>query len=295
MFASLIKRRIHRELRKRGLVIKRVVEADIPPIFEDPLEALHCKRGGKPAAFKCPIDLCIFKYGFRFGSQGWHHYSATLEEYVSGEAHRYEESILKQYYEQWQPTNAVEALIANLGPVSDELQSQPAFAFLLPWTSGAIDERIASKRAIEEAEDRAAARKYGIEGAMKVVRGFNNHGPVHPLKGEIEYRRLIEIYMSLQESGYDRLFGDIGVIVIRRDDEMRYLVRYGNHRLAAMNALGEVNIPATFGQLDMLDSADAYHWPQVRRGVWSRENAVRYIDHLFDFDSRSWARARGLL
>jgi hypothetical protein len=288
-----VRRWILRQFRKRGIVIKRALPDVPPPILDCPLEALHRTRGGKIAAFHCRIDLCVFKYGFQFGPQGWHHYAAALEEYRAGVCSSYQGSVLQKYYDQWHPSNMVESLETDLGPVSDGLRRQPAYAFLPPWSAKGPAETLASQRASEEAEDRAAARRYGLPAALEVELGSNNHGPVHPLKGEIEYRRLVEVYHSLERRGYDRSHGDIGVISLRRGEDSLFLVEHGYHRLAAMRVLGAETIPAGFRQPDVVDVADAPYWPQVRRGVWTLENARRYIDHLFDFDSRAWASEQG--
>ncbi len=62
-----------------------------------------------------------------------------------------------------------------------------------------------------------------------------------------------------------------------------------------MQALGERTIPAVFKTPCLYDVADVAYWPDVRSGIWSKEEAIRYVDHLFEFDPRSWAREHGLL
>lgn len=61
-----------------------------------------------------------------------------------------------------------------------------------------------------------------------------------------------------------------------------------------MTALGFQTIPARFHRQHVVDIEMAEHWPQVRSGLWTQEQAEAYFNHLFDFDSRAWARARGL-
>lgn len=62
-----------------------------------------------------------------------------------------------------------------------------------------------------------------------------------------------------------------------------------------MSALGYKTIPAVFKRDHIIRVDDVDYWPQVRSGVWGRDDALRYVDHLFDFDSRAWAQERGLL
>jgi len=42
------------------------------------------------------------------------------------------------------------------------------------------------------------------------------------------------------------------------------------------------------------DVKDAAYWPQVRSGLWTVHEALAYADHLFHFDSKSWAQAMNL-
>jgi hypothetical protein len=67
--------------------------------------------------------------------------------------------------------------------------------------------------------------------------------------------------------------------------EYRFLVRHGHHRIGAAAALGMTTIPAHVSHGAIINVKDLEHWPQVRIGVWSREQALGYFHHLFDFDS----------
>lgn len=91
-----------------------------PPIFDDPLEAIYRERGGKRAAFHCPIDRCVHINGLNFSAGGWHPFSALLEGIGTGADASYEGSILERYYQVWRPRNAREALI-GVGPASTTL------------------------------------------------------------------------------------------------------------------------------------------------------------------------------
>ena len=125
--------------------------------------------------------------------------------------------------------------------------------------------------------------------------GFTDFGPVSDELGRMEYKRLTNIYNRIKQEGYNREKGDVGVMVLQRNDEYRYLVTgNGYHRMAVMSSLGFEKVPATFNRLWILSAGDVDYWPQVISGVWSREAATRYFNHLFDFDSRAWAVELGL-
>jgi len=124
--------------------------------------------------------------------------------------------------------------------------------------------------------------------------GFTRHGPVSLALGATEFRRIWEILTTIQRLGYDRSAGQelkeagVTVEILRRGNELHYLNRGGLHRMAAMDALGECDIPARLYSQTIIDRSEAGSWQQVRSGVWTRAEAERYFDHLFDFDAREW-------
>lgn len=126
--------------------------------------------------------------------------------------------------------------------------------------------------------------------------GYQYPGPVSLKKGRLEYERLVNIYESIRDHGYDRTQGHAHFLLLRRGESYRFLVQGdGNHRTAAMAALGFKTIPAVFQRPVVIDISMADYWPQECNGIWSREQAIAYFNHLFDFDSREWARDRGVL
>lgn len=255
------------------------------------MEALLQRQGGEAAAFRCPIDRCTHFVGFGFSARGWHPFVATLLEYRAGLAPSYDRSLLKDYYEMWQPRSAAEALAGfHMGGALTEL---PSYCFYLtPWTAATPDtvaETLDYWTRVENAE-------HGEPDLDFREHGIGYFGPTHPIKGEMEFRRLTRIHDRLAATGYDRRYGDVRVRVLKRGHELRFIVDGGGyHRTAALAAAGESEVPATFVEPFVVAEEDVEYWPQVRRGVWARDDAVRYFHHLFDFDSREWARDRDLL
>jgi hypothetical protein len=265
--------------------------APTPPLMDDAMEALLHRQGGEAAAFRCPIDQCTHFIGFGFSASGWHPFVTTLLEYRAGHVSTYDRSLLRDYYATWQPRSAAEALAGF--DVSGALTELPSYCFYLtPWTASTpatIAESLAYWTRVENAE-------HGEPDLDYREHGIGYFGPTHTAKGEMEFRRLTSIYDRLAATGYDRRYGDVNVRVMKRGDELRFIVDGGGyHRTAAFAAAGESVVPATFVEPWVVAEEDVEYWPQVRRGVWSRGDAVRYFHHLFDFDSREWARERGLL
>jgi len=262
-----------------------------PPLIDNPLEALLQRQSGKNIAFKCPIDLCRAENGFGFGPSHWHPFVATLKQFEKNNDLQYDESILKQFYQTWQPGNAAEA-IAGFKDAPETYYKLPAYcAYLRPWTSASPD----SFDKISIWSNRGNA-EHGRPDLQWRVHGLHWFGPVSREKGKFEFERLISVYNSIKKNGYDRLFGDIGVRILRSDEDYIFTTGGGGlHRTAAIAALGHKTFPAQFKVADFLaDTKDVEYWPLVRSGLWSENEALAYVDHLFKFDSRSWARRIGL-
>lgn len=296
--SDALKRLVKTLLKKAGIAVRRIpkeqsqyAQPDPPPIFDDPLEALHYNYGGRKAAFHCELDQCVVFNGLSYASHGWHPFYATLEEYQGGVCSSYRGSILEEYYNSWQPGNALQSLI-GCEEGSSSLSSYPSYQTIFPWVSYTVNE-------LEDRIKRGYRRENKKHGQpdLGVAAGHKLHGPVNPKKGRIEFNRLVNTFKSILSKGYDRRHGDIRVFMLKRDSSFLYLVVGGVHRAAAMKALGYETVPAEFGYNSpcIIDIDNVDYWPQVRRGVWDRETAIQYVNHLFDFDSHAWAEARGLL
>jgi hypothetical protein len=261
----------------------------LAPLFEDPKEALCYQQGGKDAAFNCPVDRCVHAVGFRYGLDRWNPFVATLQEYEC-EGTDYDNSLLKQYYQAWTPSSASEAIagFSNAPPCFEDLH--PICLHVTPWRTHSPSEVAKSVQSWYEKDHKRISDTFTIESS-----GLKYFGPVSAEKGRLEFNRFAQAYNSIKEFGYDRHQGELPVQTLHRDGELLFLLRGNFHRTAAVAALGYVAIPATFASSHCIDVKDVDYWPQVRRGVWPRQAAIDYFNHLFDFDSTAWARERGLL
>jgi hypothetical protein len=256
-----------------------------PPLHEDVLAALHDNRGGKRSAFQCPLDKVIDRGGFGFGKDQWHPFVTVLQLRESqGDAAA--EAFLDSYYARHQPRNAAEAFI-GFSDVPEKYQDlEPYLYYLVPWEGRTSREMT---RIIENWTKRDNVEHKAPDMDLRND-GFPIFGPASDAKRHLEFNRLRDVADSLKINGYDRSLGDCCFCVIKRDDDYRFIPTGGGyHRTAAMAALGHDWItgrifPAPF----MIDTADVDYWPQVRQGVWTRCQALAYIDYLFDYNSRDW-------
>lgn len=280
------------ELRRKNYNNNKKRDISPPVVFDDLSEALHYVRGGAPASFYCHLDHFIHRTGLSYSKRGWHPYIETLRQYERDSSLEYENSILKKYYEKWKPTTAAQALI-GFENVPKQLQSLPPhMIYLAPWNSLSIEQMDHLVRKWHK-EDNI---EHGKAPLSIEEHGFSDFGPVSDEKGKLEFMRLINVYNSVKKNGYDRKYGDINVLVLKRDLEYRYINKGdGYHRTIAMCTLGHEKVIVKFFKPWIISLDDIDYWPQERKNIWSRDEAAGYFNYLFDFDSRRWAQNFGLL
>ena len=275
-----------------GIKIKRRVEVEdnalkeLPLVLEDPIEAMHRHRGGKDTAFEGPLDKYVLSNGLSYREEAWSPHYETIIQHANGDINEYKDSSLYHFAQVHNPRNALESIIGfKDGPKS--FKNLPPYLYqLYPWTSETAKDK---EKSIKQWYHNDALEA-GVEGVILKEDGFHS---VRWNRGT--YRRLIQLYESISKSGYMRSLGHVEVMILRRDDEYRYLVVHGHNRVAVMHAMGYVSIPSICRSPWVVDLKDVAYWPQVRRGIWDKESATAYFNHLFDFDSCSWARSKGLL
>jgi len=282
-FRDLCVNALKSTMRKIGLDVRSAAEvAPPPPIYDDPLEVISKINSHEFSALNCPLDECVTFNGLSFSSHGWHPFIETASAYIDTGMRKYEGSCLEQYYANWRPLNGRDALIgATLGPsiLGDELPH----VIHLPWYRSSIKERATYLSHIIDIENAC----FGGKG-LTLLDGYGLHGPVSSQKGRLEYGRIIDLIDSIQHLGYDRWRGDVSVNVLKRDDQYRYVITHGHHRVAVMAALGHKFIPVLPGLL--IEDCHVNHWSSVYLDVWKKEEALTYFNHLFDFDSLAWAK-----
>lgn len=62
-----------------------------------------------------------------------------------------------------------------------------------------------------------------------------------------------------------------------------------------MVTLGYDKVPAKFFNPWIISLEEIDYWPQVRKKLWSKDEAAGYFNYLFEFESRLWAQSLGFL
>lgn len=260
--------------------------AQPPTVIDNPLEGVSLFRQGELITMACPIEDCVIFNGLSFSSRGFHPFAAAAEELLVHAEQPYEGSILQEYYQRWQPADALDALIgAKNGP--EDLRRYPPYLMLAPWLDISTADRLEWIRKTMLWEGKGVTEKpFGPED------GHGLQGPVSRRKGEWEHGRLKKVLESIRARGYDRRHGDLAAQILVRGTEFRFRIVHGHHRAGALKALGALKVvvqPSSIVELETINE-----WFHVRSGAWSRGEAESYFHHHFDFDSGAWARGLGL-
>ena len=234
-----------------------------------PHQALY-ERGD--IAFDVPLDKCQSLLHLSYHLKGNHPFVETLLQYRVNPELRYETSPLKTFYTTFQPSTVLEAFVDpsehkpfKASPLN-ELTIDTYHPFF-PW----------------DAQKRLARGEKGLD----VSHGHQTFGPVSRVKGEMEFRRLVNVYESIKAKGYipqPNNDGDIRGFLLRTDDDYRFVVRQGLHRTPALSVLGYASIRARFfkGLPRAIFLRDSANWPQVKSGLMSRELAEHIFMQFFE-------------
>ncbi len=222
--------------------------------------------GSKSTIFEVELSKCLDLYGSGYLNDA-HHFTEVLKQYQGNNELEYSDSVLKTYYDQFQPRNLEEALFIEKGRAP--MLSKGWIGY--PWLWNKKMKVIFNK---EHSETRPG--------------GIHHFGPNTDDFGAGELKRLIPLYKIFKEQGYQpELFFDgyiSGHFLIKGDD-YRFIVTEGQHRVACLAALGYETIRCRFSSEPQYPKVilwqDVKKWPQVANGVYSRNLALRIFERFF--------------
>jgi len=184
---------------------------------------------------------------------------------------------LEHYYTHVQPKTAAEWL----GLAEDHhswLHNEVPWGISMPWDTRTPAEWRAARELFAQSESKAAGR------TLSIKNGWHFWGPVDEQKLSVEARRIHSLMTSLKANGHQRHNGhdgDIRGIMLRApNDEWCWQVAGGEHRAAALSALGFETVPLRVIQI--VDRKDVDIWPGVISGVFSREAALSVFDRILE-------------
>jgi len=222
---------------------------------------------------------CTSINGFVF-KDGWHFLVATLEQYEKNPNIKYEETFLARYYDCYQPKNLQESLYgkgSNIDIPSLIRHRDPQNA-PMPWTP-----------------------MFKLPNKYKT--NLADYGPKDKSSddGEVRFRRLTKIYDSIKSDGFreelnKNVINQIKGVLLKNNNDFRFLVFNGNHRTAALSALGFEKIPFRFvsNYPVIVDIENIDNWPCVKTGFYDRNVAEKIFLHYFEENGVNKAKEWGI-
>jgi hypothetical protein len=238
---------------------------DLRGLAAGPVEGLR-RAGDRPFLLDVPVES-IRAVGFA-GADAWNPFVLTLREYAAGRCGQFKGSLLEDFYRCWQPFAAGEDAMRQM-----------------PWKAGARDARNTSEGRLAREGFVEAARELGVSPGE--IRGHIKGGPVTEAFGEITFRRIARLHDSVRDTGYrpeSSPGGHLRGQCFVRNGDFCVVVGSGKHRVCALLALGWEKIPVRFGapKLPVVTRREEVDsWPQVREGLYTRDEALSEFDALF--------------
>lgn len=234
----------------RGKDIEVIDGLDVSSRTHGYLATLPYWVGRSPIIYM-PTSLLVMQGAFRFGGQ---------HPFVRAVTHGREE--LAAFYEGFRPKN-----LAQMYRLPEGSRGADLAPWELPWLL------------------RPRRPSRGEKG-LGQAHGVSYYGPCTSAKVDLETRRLVKIATSIAKRGYRMpvLPAHIAGHFMQADNEVRFFVRGGKHRAAALTALGFDHVPVrmrdTWPRVVCRDQAA--NWPLVRSGDISASFACEIFDRYFE-------------
>lgn len=247
--------------------------------WPDPLTALNAGQG-RDILLTIPLVSCRFQrmHGFVADENSRSPFIQVIQDYIAGHCNAYVGSVLEGFYATFQPRSPAEYLRLH-DVTSTWLKDWPPYAAFFPWEDTCPDQRLASKQRIE----RRQGHKYGERLALSD--GYKHFGPTCREKGELEFRRLIEVAESIGQRGFlvdPHSQKNLGARLLMWDEDYRFLQDgSGNHRMAALAALGHEQAVMQLQADFIVRRSEVAWWPGVRQGWFSVDEALQIFDRIF--------------
>jgi hypothetical protein len=252
-----------------------VLEAEVDAPSGAPLAKDGDAIRERSDVFEVSLETCRLNLTQSPHSSGWSYLSATVAEMAQKADIRYEDSILRRYYDKWQPRNWAHILFPGQESQVGLLNQTPVRVYTpaLPWAQKFTylgNQRGQFEFVSEPVPDSE----------------FHSHGPMQPEHGQREFSRIKSVYEKIKDGGYiPELHADgyVRGYFLRRDSEVRFIVTGGQHRVGVLGALGFETFRAKFqpGRARCIDLADVKQWPAVRSGLYSPLEAEHIFNQVF--------------
>ena len=192
-------------------------------------------------------------------------------------------AILREFYKIYQPSSAADILNIQ----NDKLRNEPSWATLLPWEQEDLETWKTHVKNSVLNENKRNKSNIDIED------GWAWSGPISEIKLMVEFNRLLKVVKSISKRGYNSKYHQDDYIVtyllVNKHNQATHLARTGQHRLAALGALGYDKVKVKVFKI--VYQEDAKYWPNVVNGLFSLDEANKVFSKYFNNDLSSTANA----
>jgi glycosyltransferase involved in cell wall biosynthesis len=237
------------------------------------------------------------EYGFSLAPSGWHYLRSLLDEHDRDPEIDLRETTYFRFFTHPE-LRSVRFLDDVLFLHTPEQRSAPGFKFYFgtyPWGDWT------------ESDARVGGKPFGrhydaVEGAhTRDIYGYRRNpwydpGDDYPL--ELEWRRTLELYRSIRAGYRPHRFPPLPsvVLLVRLDGAVRAVRYKGHHRLSILAHLGHeaVTVAVRPESVRVIAETEVDEWFYVKRGLCSRDQALRMFHAFFELDGRERLEYLGL-
>lgn len=235
--------------------------------------------------FNVGLAAITSRVGFSYANEGWHPFVQTLKEYAENKALRYEDSTLARLYRQYQPDNLQEVLLDDF--------PRPLYP-LYEWPPN--NDLISRVWVLNQHSVRAYLNSLKSKSNSH---GWIFFGPHTEEYGQKEFKRLISVYESIKNNGYQSgltAMDPVNGYFLKKGSHLRFVLMQGNHRVSALKVLGYTSVDALIrqGHPAIVDRAELHRWTEERGGIYSSCLAENLFDSLFEGSGQQKAQRYGL-
>ncbi|QFU01526.1 hypothetical protein FIU83_07715 [Halomonas sp. THAF5a] len=182
-------------------------------------------------------------------------------------------TLLQEYFRYLQPVNVAQYLKL---PARQEWHLGPPLSYVYPWEDMLPQVKMDFRLHLMRDE----AIRNGLD--WQESDGWKGFGPVSERLIDMELGRLTRTYDSIKRHGIDERHGHVVGTLFCAGNVQMVQPRRGWHRVAVCLAIGLTSIPVMFDRRHVvIRLEEAESWPNVRRGLFSLDEAVRVFDERF--------------
>lgn len=236
---------------------------------------------GVPFLINLPTDFGLTLPTFRLCGLGAHPFVGAISDLREIRCRERRQlhltAKLREFYNSYQPKDALD-ILGVACEASSSLSSFDPYALTLPWDSAGPEKESAAKTSSIRHENREAGFDLSSE------HGWAWSGPVSESKLNVEVSRLLRVYESIVDQGYQRnneKDGDIRVNVLLpcNGESAIWQARVGQHRAIVLAGLGYSSIPSRVTNVIMRSQVDS--WFNVVNGVYTKSFALDVFDSFY--------------